>query len=69
MVSKNILAALIVAVIIISLTSTYTVLNSLKEEGDEAGTGTVKVEVIEQPGPPSSSGLAIVNVIEKPKGG
>jgi len=69
MVSKNILAILIVVVIIISFAGTYIILNSATEDGQEAASGTAKVNVVEPQQPPSSAGYAVVNVIEKPKGG
>ncbi len=70
MVSKNILAVLILAVIVISFTGTYMVLNGVPEqEGQETGVATAKVEVIAPPSPPSSTGQVTVNVIENSKGG
>lgn len=67
MVSNNTLAILIIAAIAISVIGVYVALETAIEEGQ--GTGTAKVNVIEQPKPPSSLGYATVNVIEKPKGG
>ena len=70
MVSKNILAILIIIVVVISFISTFLILKGITiEEGQETATATAKVQVKEPPKPPSSSGFAIVNVIEKPKGG
>ena len=70
MVSKNILAALIIAVIMISFVGTYMILNTMIEEGEQkTGVGTAKVEVIAPSEPPSSSGYISVNVIERSKGG
>ncbi len=69
MVSNNTLAILIIAAIAISIMGVYVALETAIEEGQEIGTGTAKVNIIEQPKPPSSLGYATVNVIEKPKGG
>jgi hypothetical protein len=70
MISKNILAILIIIVITISFISTFLVLKDVTiEEGQETAAATAKVQVIELPKPPSSTGSAIVNVIEKPTGG
>jgi hypothetical protein len=67
MVSNNTLAILIIAAIAISVIGVYVALETATEEGQETGTGTAKVNVVEQPKPPL--GYATVNVIEKPEGG
>jgi hypothetical protein len=69
MVSKNILAILIIVAVAISIVGSYIVLDSATVEDQEVAAGTAKVRVIEPTQPPSSAGYAIVNVIEKSKGG
>ena len=69
MVSKNTLAIVIILAIVISVIGVYVILESATEEGQGTVAGVAKVKVIEEPKPPSSSGYATVNVIEKPQGG
>lgn len=69
MISKTLLAILIVMVISISVIGTYIVLNGASEEGTQTASATAKVNVLEKESPPSSTGYVSVNVIENQKGG
>ncbi len=69
MVSKNVLAVLVIIVLIFSLTSTFIILKNTMPEPKIEGRATARVEVVAEEIVPSSTGFATVMVLEKPKGG
>ena len=65
MVSKNMLAVLVLVAIVLSLFGTFVILDIVTEEGTPVSEGVVRVNVMEEPGPPSSAAQIKLNVIEK----
>jgi hypothetical protein len=63
MVTKNVLAVLVVVVLLVSVAGTMMNLIEVGEPGTESGKGEVRVNVVEKPLPPTA--LVTLNVVEK----